>query len=250
MSDCLVTKLKASVADASLPKLGVLDGILKSAVETPSGPTRNFFQIRGSSGHPVTLKVSGTGAYFTDSSGAANYGNTFVDDGTWTYLYISNVDCNIEVYDKYNIHAIKFDGSSRSIVTFSFVLEDLKYVENLVDISINANYSGFVNGDISSLSALVNLTRIELTWNPAITGELSNIGALTGLTYVHFGGTSVRGSIESFVQALRSNGKTSGSMTFSESNFITFNGVAAAKAGKTLSWNSTTITYDGETINA
>ena len=128
--------------------------------------------------------------------------------------------------------------------TLNFDLCD-SFPPNLETLQLNRTR---VSGDISRLGNSTKLTILALG-QTSVSGDISKLGNLTKLTNLALGQTSVSGNIESFVQAQRSAGRSSASLTGSSINWgeVTFDG-SLAKGG--LSWTSTTITMNGKTINA
>ena len=105
-----------------------------------------------------------------------------------------------------------------------------------------------VSGSINGFNTLTNLTSLSLA-NTQVTGDIINLGSLINLTNIGIGNCNINGTIESFVQAQRSAGRSSAQITGSSINWgkVTFNGSSTKGL---LSWTSTTITMNGVTINA
>lgn len=89
--------------------------------------------------------------------------------------------------------------------------------------------------------------------------EFNYFARLTAVKELNIFGSSIRGSIESFVNMARSLGRTTcDNLKFRVENNsnITFNGTTASgidsltETAKILTWTASTITYDGVTINA
>ena len=105
-----------------------------------------------------------------------------------------------------------------------------------------------VTGSINGFNILTNLTSLSLSYVQS-TGDIINLGGLVNLTNIGIGGTNISGTVESFVRAQRSAGRSSAQITGSSMNWgkVTFNGSSTKGP---LSWNSTTITMNGVTIDA
>lgn len=104
-----------------------------------------------------------------------------------------------------------------------------------------------VTGSINGFNTLTNLTSLSSAYTQ-ITGDIINLGSLVNLTNIGIGGSNISGTIESFVQAQRSAGRSSAQITGSSANWgnVTFKG---SSTKGTLSWTSATITMNGVTIN-
>lgn len=263
-NNCLVTKLKGSV-DADLPKLGVLKlevnnsatgyrpigiRIVEGATVTVSSPNSNIYSdLQGTvTDNPRIISPSGSNTYSFFTSGAI-----------------------VEISSKYKLAALIWDGDIKPVE-----IKDLKYSEGLV------NITGYLTGNLSDMSQLINLTRLEtpsatydttmllgnisalstlvnLTYlaigkRRGITGALKDIGSLTHITDLQIGDTVISGSIEEFVAAQRLAGRTTCgqlNVPYIGTTAVTFNGGSiTAASNSVLSWTASTITLDGTTISA
>lgn len=88
-------------------------------------------------------------------------------------------------------------------------------------------------------------------FNSLVSGDIVKLGKCINLTNLAFGYSHCSGTIESLIQAMRANGRTTGSMTGNSINNsdVTFNG-STANAKGTVSWTVSTITMNGITIDA
>lgn len=111
----------------------------------------------------------------------------------------------------------------------------------------------FINTDKPSTTeewgVFVNLTNIN--FNSLVSGDIVKLGKCINLTNLAFGKSHCSGTIESLIQAMRANGRTTGSMTGNSANNsdVTFND-SKSNAKGTVSWTASTITMNGITINA
>ena len=128
------------------------------------------------------------------------------------------------------------------------VTGDISKFSNLINLTTLVLDGNNVTGSINLFNALTNLTSLSLALTQ-VTGDIINLGSLVNLTNIGIGGSNISGTIESFVQAQRSAGRSSAQITGSSANWgkVTFNGSSTKGA---LSWTSTTITMNGVTINA
>lgn len=103
--------------------------------------------------------------------------------------------------------------------------------------------------NISAFSKFSNLTSLDI-YNCSAIGDIRDLGNLR-LEFLSLGSNSVTGSIENYIIERR---KVSaiGTMRISVPNEITFNGASVNTnlAEVTLSWTSSSITYNNVTINA
>lgn len=129
----------------------------------------------------------------------------------------------------------------------TYVTGDISKLNVLNKLQILFLDSTKVTGSINGFNTLTNLTSLSLAYTQ-ITGDIINLGSLVNLTNIGIGGSNISGTIESFVQAQRSAGRSSAQITGSSANWgnVTFNG---SSTKGTLSWTSATITMNGVTIN-
>lgn len=92
---------------------------------------------------------------------------------------------------------------------------------------------------------------LNFDFNSLVSGDIVKLGKCINLTNLAFGNSHCSGTIESLIQAMRANGRTTGSMTGNSINNsdVTFNG-STANAKGTVSWTVSTITMNGITIDA
>ena len=111
-------------------------------------------------------------------------------------------------------------------------------------------------GDIASVKEfLPNLTRVNFVDSKGLYGDfkwlgLTNINAFESCIVR----TEISGNIEDFVAIRREHGQTTGEVSFGwlgNGGKIKFKGEAITNvSSNTISWNETTITFNGETITA
>lgn len=179
-------------------------------------------------------------------------------------LAANTVDCKMldNVYGDISVFANMMNLLLVAIPT-SRVSGNISVFANKTNMREISLWDTNIEGDIASLANLTNLIYLDLGRtnfiNPdntkAVSGNLSSLGKLTSLLQLYvIRGTNVQGSIESLVQAWRTNGKTSGSVRgqwYGNDN-VTFNGEPLPAVGNTtdLVWTADTITCNGVTINA
>ena len=112
---------------------------------------------------------------------------------------------------------------------------------------------GDITGDLTSIKDLTKLQEITMVNCKKVVGNISAFGSMLALNRLYIVATGVTGSFEQLVQAYRSNGKTSGSITIANAHLwdtITYEGLAVAewqrtnlpnKTELTLSWTASSI---------
>lgn len=241
--ECLVTKLKASVNDDTLPKLGVVRFTLN--------PGEYSSYLTNPTGNSVLSLVSGSLTAKDYNSGADKPLPMVLSKGD---IFISlNVGENgavIEITDKYNITYLSAIWKALSPIPAS----DLNYMYSLreVNLSVGDGQKAGVVGDFAELKPLVNLERIY--WrNELCTGDIACAGYFPKLTRLEVFGSKVYGDLVNIAKVARKEGRASGSITLGWLNDtgITFNGeTITKKADSKLEWTANTITWNGTTINA
>lgn len=108
--------------------------------------------------------------------------------------------------------------------------------------SLSGNLSDFANGR--------ELTFIGIS-DTSLSGNITSLATLTKLTTLYIRATPIEGEIIDLVTSQRSNGRTSGRITFETNGIITFNGKALYVGIHTISWTASTITNEttSETVN-
>ena len=189
MGNCLVTKLKGSVANNDILKLGEIRIKLKK-VESQTAES----QVISISGDNSTATIIGDG-YFTDKTLTENKGKTISVSGD---MFIkNNSDVEVSIISKYNIKNILpyYKGQQTSHVTDNKIIniDDLNYTKKLEALYMNGKET---KGDLSSLKSLYNLKSIGLT-NTSVTGDISYLSELSLLTELNLSNTLVSGNLSS-----------------------------------------------------
>lgn len=244
MENCLVKKLKAEVNNPDLMKIGEFD------IPLPAG---TFIDIdRNWINRPVTVSLKSGNVAAEDENGSSiSLPDTLEPSGVGIihkYTAIEDsVLCVTKVYD--------FNTIVCSTVTNWDI--DIKVFEYSPIIWFAQGENPQIHGDIAYVYKLGNTqTYINIGYSNndnKLYGDLSVFGNCLSLsTLILRFQSGISGSIESMVSKFRANEKTTGSMTISvpTSGIITFNGTGITGTNKTLSWDATTITYDGTTITA
>lgn len=268
MENCLVTKLKASVNNPDLDKLGYLR-IARVHLENETQDMATIqVNRRIQLGETITFEIDGDG-YFMDTYGGASIGKTkVVAYGQMpATFYSSNGNYNIFVTQNVDFSALGI-GNTLDI-------SKLYYTD-----ATKVGYQGMY-GQISTLN-VNKIKQLIAVSNTNIKGTFEDFVNLTGLTLFDLRGTVIQagdlkkcvftqlntqylpisfqpgmsGSVEEWVAALRAAGVTEKEslrlQSFNELGTITFNGstIVATPTIKVLSWTANTITWDGVTIDA
>lgn len=233
---CLVTKLNATVNDDSLEKLGVVKLHIVTTTDGSNAPGANISYIIYYAERPNTVFTIVGNGYFTDSTGAENYGKSKTTTASEGKIYFSkNSEFDLEISNKYKVKQLPSgNGISRSCN-----IAVLKHLIGLTDLSIEVASTG----DIKELSGLTNLTKIYLNGATNITGDIKNLGNLILLGTLDLYGTSCYGEINELASAMVASGRTSGTLTVVCGNSdITYD-------GQSVSYSKTvTFTAEGYTV--
>ena len=268
-TNCLVTKLKSSVSNSNLPKLGCV----RIAINTLIDPNVHAQNVSGS-----------YSAKYYDTNG--NLINTWRQDPFNTYgeNYRITTTGVMEITDKYNLSVeitARYIGSGNGCD-----IKEFSHCQNLLTLDLlNAYGNGGFYGNIEELVDVPNLTTLDVRSNnitgelenivvyegltvlgvgTKITGDISSIGSLTSLTTLHLKDSVITGTIESFVQAQRQAGRTTnttGIIIPETMGLVTIDGRASVlwdlqnnDQNNKLTWTENTITYGNgtkdKTVNA
>lgn len=257
-NNCLVTKLKATVNNSNLEKLGVLDIY---------GTGNADIGFKGSS--PITVKcVSGT-MYSDQARTQAITEKEIPVSANTAYVYITN-GTHIEVSNKYAITFVFATPQTEKIST-----EDFKYSTGITRLTVPqikgklSDLSGLTScttlelvgsavqyadahdleGDIADIAGLTALTKINLVKAREVYGSFESLGKCIALTEIKIAETFIAGTVEAFVARQRGAGRTTASNIAISLADTTFNGSSVTHSNTTLSWTATTITFNGVTID-
>lgn len=198
MGKCLITKLNGVINNDSLLHLGEMR--VKFYKET--NPTKRSRTLRIGTREQITLKVVGDG-YFTDENLTANLGESVVVNNEIKSVYVSNSDVEVSISDKYNFYAISDvvvpSESASPDINRVVDLNDLKYSKLIQQINFT---NSRIEGDLDSLSNLVNLTVLSLS---NLSGDIKSLGKLTSLTALELNGKNIFGNLSSLVNLSRLN---------------------------------------------
>lgn len=172
MGNCLVTKLLGSVSNDNMLRIGEMRiGFIKT--NTQNAYTQGLRLICDK---PIKIEIVGNG-YFTDSQLQTNKGKSIIVNDT-TDIYVSTETKEIAILNKYDLKSIMAVSGKSSEKSKSLDIEFLKYSLFMQTLML---YNWKLNGDVSSIKDLTDLTILNLT-NSSISGDISSFSNLTKLT--------------------------------------------------------------------
>ena len=267
MKNCLVTQLKGNVNNDNLP---IYDGFVFEIDCTGTSQENPRFYISTDNDNPIKISVVG----------GANRIKVY-DSGDWTNeITFSESSITVEVSktEKFKIKIIGKYGMSQlytqNITPANDCIVNIDPIEayKYSDV-VNYNGSffryGYVNcadfltfkkiNDVTtiyglkgSLSILSNLTYTSAVFssNEEIIGTLKDFPVtITNINITN--ATKINGDFVDLVKHQRKLGRTTGSITIkanTNKSRITFNGNVLTDGDDTLSWDASTITWAGTTI--
>jgi hypothetical protein len=275
--DCLVEKLKGTVDNVNLFKIGELVVNVKSGFALTSE-------------NAITVRANKNAISLVNGGPYSNSVNVPAGLSTATSIYVSE-ECTVFI-PKYYLHNITMNPSDNTDLNFTGdfdVLEggvgfnavavgtkfDLGTAPKKLENISAYNYTISFNGDsypllkrisfdptnkdqdinISDLVSKAPLLNEYRCYSNHQNGVFEDFGNAKRINLIYgFNGT---GTMEGFVAAQRlasgdREARTTGSISLQWCRNITFQGVSNLVQGsvKTLSWTADTITFDGTTINA
>ena len=179
MESCLVTKLKGTVQNSNLLRVGELR-ICVHKIDNPNGETQ---RINLNFTEDVKLEIIGDG-YFTNATLVSNLGKSLTAKAnTESLVYVSNGDFEIAILNKYALTKINTRTNKKTAIKD---IADLKYSSSLSYLGINSVEN---IGYLSDIKSLKTLTYLSVS-NANIEGSLSDLESLTNLGYIIIGNTS------------------------------------------------------------
>lgn len=199
MVKSLVTKLKGSVSNTDLLRLGEM----RIYIKKETSPTAKSRSLQLNVSNTTVLEIVGNG-YFTDKTLSENKGKTTSLTSGYHTIYVSNDDVVLAILNKYGIVELycenyTLEGSANRLHK-SFDLEGLKYSTRLRVLQGGC----LITGDISLLGKSTNLTTIYLP-NSLITGDISSLRNLVNLEVLNLETSSVTGDISSLSKLTKLN---------------------------------------------
>lgn len=237
MSECLITRLKSSVNDINLRKIGEFR-FAKTSGYTPT-KDNSYVDIKLTVAQDVTVRILNDGVFYVSNTieEDTTAGKIKTFKNTTVVNFWVSPGSIVSVLYKYDIY--KF---------YTFCVDmNLSEMSNMTNMSylhlpINDTYKNNLNGNIESLKKLNNLSYVNLL-KSNINGDITEVfGSNINLTALHLPDTYVSGSLNDFVAAQIAAGRKSATIDFmwpQSYNYVTLDGVAL-KNNTTITSNSST----------
>lgn len=236
MAQCLVTRLKESVADSSLHKIG----------------EKAFTLLAGKS---VTLagegvQLRGINGNFDVKNQATNVRSYVLKPG---FTYVTNTSSNdviigVSELEKLSTIAVEYPRPLSVEIDLSFFAKSNKMGEITL---ANQTILGGTLADLANTKAsTINLSTTMASGNIV---DIASLNYAVGDAPRVSNCPNVFGEIIDFVKARRKVGRTADSISNAAwfvGTGMTFNGESVGYTEGTLSWTENTITFRGVTINA
>lgn len=212
-NDCLVTKLKGTVNNNNLLRLGEF---AIHVIATSSGQDREFTWIAGQAGYVRTLDGSNKIKYISSTGAFTNYveipagtrNHTIIFDSGEYDIVIGNM-YNMRTCNPYAEDGLAFSANLNRLAEYSKDLFEISSgtTSNSVKTAIYLNLDNFAKNDSTSLGIVSNLNGPGF-----ITGSIESLAAKPNLKQLFINNsTGVTGSIEKLVEAhIKVLGRTSG----------------------------------------
>ena len=249
MEKCLVTKLNGVVSNNEILKIGEL----RVKIDSTDAPEYyNHFKATGNKVIVNKLVDNGLKAEFPNQFGTENgYDGKLSGKGRLSIMNkynLTSLELNLLAFPEFDIlEEIKYMKVLSSLQSFKQHLNIEKFPYSSVLTILNVHN---IDGRLSELvNKIPNISTLYVNQSN-IEGNISELRALIKLTKIDVSNTNVTGSLESFVVAQRSSGRSiCNGITFQNiQTNLTFNGVAI-NANGSLSWTASTMTYNGTTVN-
>ena len=239
-NNCLREKLKASVDNSSLKKLGEIKIDFtgysgKLYIEYWDDKTINSLRYTG-----VTFSVQSN-----NSANISGTGSVFIPRENLRTLY-----CHYETFTGNCVMDDSYKYAS-TMTAFTWISGDLKlsdiaHLTNMIVLIIRGNSS---TEDITTLLPLKDtLTRLSFA-SSNITGSVVDVAKFTHCNNWDFAYTGITGDLIDFAKTRRTLGETTGRVrietTYSQ---VTFNNHSITGIYD-LEWDASSITWNGETVN-
>lgn len=237
MSECLITRLKSSVNDINLRKIGEFR-FAKTSGYTPT-KDNSYVDIKLTVAQDVTVRILNDGVFYVSNTIeediTAGKIKTFKNT-TVINFWVSpgSIVSVLYKYDIYRFYAYCIDMN----------LSEMSKMTNMsfLHLPVNDTYKNNLNGNIESLKKLNNLTYVNLL-KSNINGDITEaFGSNINLTSLHLPDTYVTGSLNDFVAAQIAAGRKTATIDFmwpKSYNFVTLDGIVL-KNNTTITSNSST----------
>lgn len=215
--DCLVTKLKGSVSNESLP---IFDTLVIHVSANPSASTAaKRLALKADTAGLCKVTVTSGGGFSTTPEGPYNMTEDNIPTLIRVYYFSSENDYDIIITGKYHINEIQMSQAQ----LFSLNLDTVDYIYNLDNFIIS--YASI--GSIDHLKNTVIKGQLDGTWNNNILGSIDNLKTGANVSFIGFNGSpNIRGELKNLIKQMCST-KTSGTCELKLYNTaVSFNGSA------------------------
>lgn len=238
--NCLVIKLKESIENDKLP---IFNGIVIRGINTAK-----IYSRENGGNTDIIWEIVGDG-HFENSSGD-NLGKVINQSQFPTSSQSITIQSNSDVILRVkNVKELKELSITNYTTRSEVKIDGLEYLNVKIFSLKSGNYGKSTYFDISELQYSTDIETVDLSYLTKIKGDITEIfGDKTKLTFFESHVSGLSGTLESFVHAQRSNGRTSGTISNSEGNnwgACTINGQLATGA---LSWTADSITCGNVTV--
>lgn len=254
-NNCLVTKLKESVSNDSLRKLGCISFNVNCTGEESVYQRR--LSLKANSNN-VEIKVVGNGSFTVDGNSTSYTTYTLIANRDY-YFNFNAGTYKVEITNKYDlIYSLVIDNIGLNRV-FTQSIGDFSYCENITDLSLsfeidargNINELNHVNelkflnlnhtnveGDIKYFGNFLNLSTLDIQ-ESQIVGDIVNLSKNISLTVFKVSQPGVVGSIESLAEGMlaQPTPRTSGTLFVQGNGKITYNGQVFPSSGVTITFS-------------
>lgn len=241
MYNCVINKIKESIDNANLKKLGIIEWTYNT-IGLSEG--KRTFVLGGEIGSPLNVSIS-------NESDTTEY--KLSKKGFISIVLPEASNISIKIDGKYYIESL---GVNNGFNGFKFDVSELVYNEHLKSI-LQGEYYGSIDafkdkaelvtfdindnkiyGDISSLSNCININSINVYRNTNIYGNIESLGKCTKLTSLNIANTILNGDISNLANKMVSNGRTNGTLKIicASKNIVTYEG-SIVTSPKTISFS-------------
>ena len=225
MSECLVTKLKSSVNDDYLRKMGELRFDINST-------SSHSIQLNVASSNAV-LRIVGDGTYTPDGGSPTKECKLITD---WNNGTLSAGKYTVFISDKYNLRFnSSWSGSYSDRWGVSMDMKELQYSSFIVQCSFAFTS---VYGSISDIPSAPSVTTVNFS-NTKVEGDVSVIGGkFYNATEILFSEVpTVYGTLESMLNLMVSKGRNSGTCkVYMRDSGVTYQGEPVTDGYKTVTF--------------
>lgn len=180
---CLVTKLKESVVNDSLLKLGEL---MLRFDKTAEDDNNRYIAVASTADIIMTIKGD---AYFIDSLTSKNIGKEtkIVGNTGSAKLLVSNEKCEVHINNKYPLTVLQMNNPGIS--------GDLSFVSGMNKMSTLTLGASNITGNLSNLTAVKGLINLNIL-SEKTTGDLSALAHLTEMKNLNIECSNITGNLE------------------------------------------------------